>query len=63
MATVRRMETASGNLYKARAVRGFCHLYSGQVSIFRNVFKNNKEYLTRFKISSVNFCRKLLQRE
>lgn len=30
MLSIRRLEAAAGAMYKEKAIRGFCHLYSGQ---------------------------------
>jgi len=37
MVTIRRLETAAANLYKEKAVRGFCHLCSGQEAVYSGI--------------------------
>jgi len=52
MMSIRRMETAAGNMYKEKAVRGFCHLYSGQEAIavgIKSVLRPNDSLITAYR--------------
>ena len=52
MVTIRRMETAAGNLYKEKAIRGFCHLCSGQEAIYVGMANTLRKYVS---LSNMHF--------
>jgi len=52
MVTIRRMETAAANLYKEKAIRGFCHLCSGQEAIYSGMkaaFRDQDTVITSYR--------------
>jgi len=59
MVTVRRMETASANLYKEKAVRGFCHLCSGQEAVYvgmSSAFREQDSCITSYRAHGFTHC-------
>ena len=58
MVTIRRMETAAANMYKEKAIRGFCHLCSGQEAIYvgmKAAFRDQDTVITSYRAHGLTY--------
>lgn len=59
MVVVRRMETAAANMYKEKAIRGFCHLCSGQEAIYvgmQAALREQDTVITSYRAHGFTYC-------
>ena len=60
MMTIRRMEAAANTLYKEKAVRGFCHLYTGQEAVatgIENAITKEDAVITAYRAHGWTYLR------
>ena len=60
MATIRRMEMAANAMYKEKAIRGFCHLYTGQEAVavgIENALTREDMVITAYRAHGWTFMR------
>ena len=59
MMVIRRLETQAGNAYRAKQIRGFCHLYSGQEAVcvgMKGAMTPDDDIVSAYRIHGWAYC-------